>query len=76
MVHSVIQESAVFMHAALTDPEDARRQVRAFITGYGRGYAARPFLSFRLEEEMWDQPLTAVGEQLALLPSPTPGVPQ
>jgi ubiquinone biosynthesis protein Coq4 len=65
MVHSVIQESAVFMHAALTAPEDARRQVRAFITGYGRGYAARPFLSFRLEE-MWEQPLTAVRAQLAL----------
>jgi hypothetical protein len=37
MVHSVIQESAVFMHAALTDSEDARRQMRAFITRYGRG---------------------------------------
>ncbi|HTQ89117.1 MAG TPA: Coq4 family protein [Streptosporangiaceae bacterium] len=72
MVHSVIQESAVFMHAALTDPEDARQQVRAFVTGYGRGYAARPFLSFRLEE-MWDQPLTAVRARLALPERPDPG---
>jgi ubiquinone biosynthesis protein COQ4 len=71
MVHSVIQESAVFLHAALTGPEDARRHVRAFITGYGRGYAARPFLSFRLEQ-MWDQPLTAVREQLALPEPPRP----
>jgi len=71
MVHSVIQESAVFMHAALTDPEDARRQVRAFVTGYGRGYAARPFLSFRLEQ-MWGQPLAAVRKQLGLPERPDP----
>jgi ubiquinone biosynthesis protein Coq4 len=72
MVHSVIQESAVFMHAALTDPEGARRQVRAFITGYGAGFAARPFLSFRLEQ-LWDQPLAAVRKQLGLPEQPDPG---
>ena len=50
MQHSIIQQGAVFLHAGIHDPEDGRQQFRAFIDGYTRGYAARPFLSFRLEE--------------------------
>lgn len=67
MFHSVIQESAVFLHAALTDPENARFQVRAFVEGYTRGCAAKPFLSFRLEE-LWEQPIVRVREQLGIVP--------
>ena len=67
MVHSMIQESAVFLHAALTDPEDGRLKVRAFVEGYTRGRAAKPFLAFRLEQ-MWEQPIAEVREQLGILP--------
>lgn len=74
MVHSVIQESAVFLHAALTDSEDARLKVRAFVDGYTRGQAARPFLSFRLEE-MWQRPIAEVREQLGILPRAASGGP-
>lgn len=66
MIHSVIQQSAVFLNRALTDPEDARLQIRAFIEGYNRGYTAKPFLSCRLEE-MWEQPIAEVREQLGIV---------
>ncbi|MFJ9542422.1 Coq4 family protein [Streptomyces sp. NPDC101225] len=72
MIHSVIQESAVFLHAALKNPEDARLQIRAFIEGYSRGYAAKPFLSFRLEE-LFDQPIEAVRESIGIVPRAVPG---
>ena len=65
MIHSVIQESAVFMHAALSDPEHARLSVRSFIEGYRRGWAARPFLSVRLEE-LWAEPIADVRELLGI----------
>lgn len=47
------------------DPEDGRRQFRAFIEGYTRGYAAKPFLSFRLEE-MFELRIDDVRSQLGI----------
>ena len=67
MIHSVVQESAVFMHAALTSPEDARLHMRSFIEGYGRGWSALPFLSVRLEE-LWEHRLADVRERLEIRP--------
>lgn len=67
MVHSMIQESSVFLHAALTDPETARITMRTFIEGYGRGRSAKPFLAFHLEE-MWERPIADVRQRLDIVP--------
>jgi ubiquinone biosynthesis protein COQ4 len=68
MVHTIIQQCAVFMHLALTDPEDARLQIRAFIDGYQRGRQAEPFLAYRLED-MWSTPLDRVRQLLHIEPA-------
>jgi ubiquinone biosynthesis protein Coq4 len=65
--HSMIQQGAVFLHAGVHDPEDGRLQIRAFIDGYNRGYAAEPFLSFRLEE-MFELPIEEVRQQIGIRP--------
>ena len=67
MQHSIIQQGAVFLHAGVHDPEDGRLQVRSFISGYNRGYAARPFLSFRLEE-MFELPIAEVRQTIGIPP--------
>jgi ubiquinone biosynthesis protein Coq4 len=67
MQHSIIQQGAVFLHAGVHDPEHGRLQVRAFIDGYNRGYAAEPFLSYRLEE-MFELPIEDVRRQIGITP--------
>jgi ubiquinone biosynthesis protein Coq4 len=67
MQHSIIQQAAVFMHAGIHDPEDGRQQIRAFIDGYNRGYNAKPFLSFHLEE-MFELPIDEVRRRIGIQP--------
>ena len=67
MQHSMIQQGAIFLHAGVYDPEDGRLQFRAFIDGYNRGYAAKPFLSFRLEE-MFGLPIDEVRQRIGIKP--------
>ena len=67
MQHSIIQQGAVFLHAGVHDPEDGRLHIRAFIDGYNRGYAAKAFLSFRLEE-MFELPIEEVRQRIGIRP--------
>ncbi|MGI6873398.1 MULTISPECIES: Coq4 family protein [Amycolatopsis] len=67
MIHSVIQESTVLLHHVLADPEQARRHLHELATGFARGRAAKPFLSFALEE-MWERPIADVRADLGITP--------
>lgn len=67
MQHSMIQQGAVFLHAGVHDPADGRLQIRSFIDKYNRGYGARPFLSFHLED-MFAVPLEDVRRRIGIRP--------
>ena len=67
MQHSIIQQGAVFLHAGIHDPEDGRLHMRAFIDGYNRGFEAKPFLSFHLEE-MFELPIDQVRQRIGISP--------
>ena len=70
MTHSIVQESTVLLHHALTDPGTARRHLRQLVEGYVRGRSAKPFLSLDLEE-MWHRPIADVRADLGITPRPS-----
>jgi ubiquinone biosynthesis protein COQ4 len=68
MQHSIIQQGGVFLHAGVTDPEDGRLQIRAFVQGYQRGWAAKPFLAFPLES-WFERPIDHVRAEIGIVPA-------
>ena len=71
MVHGVIQESAVFMHAALTDPEDCPAANASVHHRLRPRLRRQTVLVFPPRGDV-DQPLAAVRAQLALPEPPGP----